>query len=166
MIGHRLSASSRAASGARARGLQTLVYGGGPMYLADIRHATDVLGERFAQIYGQGESPMTITALSKHHHADRSHPRHSERLSSVGVAHSVVEVAIRAASGEALPPGETGEVCVRGEVVMAGYWRDAAATSAGIQKGSSDRDSASASTARAIAPASRAAFSGSGRSGA
>ncbi len=128
-------AESAAASGARAPGLQTIVYGGGPMYLADIRRAMEVLGDRFAQIYGQGESPMTITALSKFHHADRGHPRHAERLASVGVAQSVVEVSIRAASGEALAPGDIGEVCVRGDVVMAGYWRDAAATAAAIREG-------------------------------
>lgn len=128
-------AESAAASGGRAPGLQTIVYGGGPMYLADIHRAMEVLGRRFAQIYGQGESPMTITALSKFHHADRGHPRHAERLASVGIAQSVVEVAIRAASGEALGPGEIGEVCVRGDVVMAGYWRDAAATTAAIREG-------------------------------
>jgi long-chain acyl-CoA synthetase len=122
-----------AETGARAAGLQTLVYGGGPMYLADIRRATEVLGDRFAQIYGQGESPMTITALSKFHHADRAHPRHLERLASVGTAQSAVEVTIRAPSGEALPAGETGEVCVRGEVVMAGYWRDPSATASALR---------------------------------
>ena len=128
-------AESAAASGGRAPGLQTIVYGGGPMYLADIHRATEVLGDRFAQIYGQGESPMTITALSKFHHADRGHPRHSQRLASVGIAQSVVEVSIRAASGEALAPGAIGEVCVRGDVVMAGYWRDAAATAAALREG-------------------------------
>jgi long-chain acyl-CoA synthetase len=128
-------AEAAAASGRRAPGLQTLVYGGGPMYLADIRRATEVLGERFAQIYGQGESPMTITALSKFHHADRAHPRHVERLSSVGIAQSAVQVSIRAPSGEALPAGEIGEVCVRGDVVMGGYWRDPAATAAAIRAG-------------------------------
>ncbi len=122
-----------AGAGSRAAGLQTLVYGGGPMYLADIRRASEVFGDRFAQIYGQGESPMTITALSKFHHADRAHPRHVERLSSVGVAQSAVEVSIRAPSGEALPAGETGEVCVRGEVVMSGYWRDPSATASALR---------------------------------
>src|SRR6185503_618943 len=125
-------AEAAADSGRRAPGLQTLVYGGGPMYLADIRRATEVLGERFAQIYGQGESPMTITVLSKARHAEREHPRYLERLASVGVPHSVVEVAIRAPSGERLPPGEVGEICVRGDVVMAGYWRNPAATASAI----------------------------------
>jgi len=122
-----------AASGRTAPGIQTIVYGGGPMYLADIRRAMEVLGERFAQIYGQGESPMTITALSKFHHANRNHPRYLERLGSVGTPHSVVDVSIRAPTGEALSAGEAGEVCVRGDVVMAGYWRDAAATAAALR---------------------------------
>jgi long-chain acyl-CoA synthetase len=45
-------------------GLRTLVYGGGPMYHADLVAAMERLGNRLVQIYGQGESPMTITALS------------------------------------------------------------------------------------------------------
>jgi len=122
-----------AASGSTAPGIQTIVYGGGPMYLADIRRAMEVLGERFAQIYGQGESPMTITALSKFHHANRNHPRYLERLGSVGTPHSVVDVSIRAPSGETLSAGEAGEVCVRGDVVMAGYWGDAEATAATLR---------------------------------
>ena len=132
-------AEAAAASGARAPGLQTLVYGGGPMYLADLHAATEVLGDRFAQIYGQGESPMTITALSKAHHAERSHPRHLQRLASVGTPHAVVEVSIRDASGAPLPSGEIGEVCVRGEVVMSGYWRNPEATRAALRRGQSPR---------------------------
>jgi long-chain acyl-CoA synthetase len=122
-------------SGRRARGLQTLVYGGGPMYGKDLRRATEVFGPRLAQIYGQGESPMTITALSKFHHGDASHPRHAERLASVGLPHSVVEVSIRDEAGGELPAGAIGEVCVRGDVVMSGYWRNPAATAAALRGG-------------------------------
>ena len=128
-------AEAALAAGARARGLQTLVYGGGPMYLADLERATQALGPRLAQIYGQGESPMTITALSKQHHADTAHPRHRERLASVGLPHSVVQVAIRDPEGRALPAGEVGEVCVRGDVVMSGYWRNPEGTRAALRDG-------------------------------
>ena len=49
--------------GENGEGIRTIIYGGGPMYLADIRDAIATMGQRFVQIYGQGESPMTITAL-------------------------------------------------------------------------------------------------------
>lgn len=44
------------ASGSDGDGIRTIVYGGGPMYVADIVEAVDVMGPRFVQIYGQGES--------------------------------------------------------------------------------------------------------------
>ncbi|HUP96804.1 MAG TPA: AMP-binding protein [Usitatibacter sp.] len=128
-------AEAASESSARANGLRTLVYGGGPMYAADLEAATRALGPRLAQIYGQGESPMTITALSKAHHADTGHPRHRERIASVGLPHSVVEVSIRDADARAMPAGEIGEVCVRGDVVMSGYWRNPEGTRAALRDG-------------------------------
>jgi len=122
-------------AGVAPRGLRTLVYGGGPMYHADLVAAMDLLGNRLAQIYGQGESPMTIAALSKFHHADKSHPRHMERVTSVGLPHSVVEVTIRDAANRELAAGEPGEICVRGDVVMSGYWNNADATAAALRDG-------------------------------
>jgi long-chain acyl-CoA synthetase len=116
-------------------GLKTVVYGGGPMYLADIQDAIAVMGQRFVQIYGQGESPMTITALSRHHHADAGHPRHAQRLASVGVAQSCVEVRVADAQDRPLAPDEPGEVLVRGDAVMKGYWRNPEATAATLRGG-------------------------------
>jgi len=124
-----------AAQGGDGDGIKTIVYGGGPMYLADVQRALAVLGDRLVQIYGQGESPMTITALSRQHHADRDHPRHLDRLASVGVAHSVVEVIVADAAGRSLPAGEVGEILVRGDTVMQGYWHNPEATAATLHGG-------------------------------
>jgi long-chain acyl-CoA synthetase len=114
--------------------LATMVYGGGPMYLKDCIAALDVFGPKLSQIYGQGESPMTITGLSKSDHANTRHPRYFERLGSVGTPRSVVEVAVGEV-GRFLPPGEVGEVLVRGDVVMAGYWKQPAATADALAGG-------------------------------
>ena len=115
--------------------LKTLVYGGGPMYLADLDRAHEVLGFRLAQIYGQGESPMTITSLDKAQHGDTGHPRYRERLASVGVAQAGVELAVVDSHGRRLPSGEAGEVLVRGPSVMLGYWRNEAATHEALRDG-------------------------------
>lgn len=123
------------AKGADGDGIRTIVYGGGPMYLADIREAMAVMGPRFVQIYGQGESPMTITALSRHWHQQTKHPRYLERLASVGAAHSAIEVRITDADGKVLPPGENGEIEARGTPVMLGYWNNPEATAATLKDG-------------------------------
>jgi long-chain acyl-CoA synthetase len=116
-------------------GLKTIVYGGGPMYLADLERAHAVFDHRLAQIYGQGESPMCITALDKAMHADAGHPRYRERLASVGVAQSVVEVIVADADDRPLPSGEIGEILVRGGSVMRGYWQDPEASAATLKGG-------------------------------
>jgi long-chain acyl-CoA synthetase len=121
-------------AGADLSGLKTIIYGGAPMYLADLETALDVFGPRLAQIYGQGEAPMTITALSKRDHADRAHPRWRDRMQSVGLARTDVEVRVVVDDHE-VPVGETGEVVVRGDVVMAGYLNDAAATAEALRGG-------------------------------
>ncbi|KAB7744216.1 AMP-binding protein [Nostocoides sp. F2B08] len=121
-------AADPALAGADLSGLKTVIYGGAPMYLPDLEAALETFGPRLAQIYGQGESPMTITGLSKADHADRDHPRWRERMQSVGSTRTDVEVRVVDADERELPPGEAGEVVVRGGVVMAGYWDQPEAT--------------------------------------
>ncbi len=130
----RLTDAAKAAQ-TRGEGIKTIVYGGGPMYVADIAEAVDWFGPKFVQIYGQGECPMAITALSRSDVADRDHPRWRDRLASVGRAQSVVEVAIGDARGEALPPGMAGEIMVRGLPVMPGYWQNPEATDKTLRDG-------------------------------
>ncbi len=115
--------------------LKTIVYGGAPMYLADLEAALDTFGPRLAQIYGQGETPMTITALSKQDHAERHQARWRERMQSVGTPRTDVEVRIADPADRELPAGEVGEVLVRGDVVMAGYWVQPEATAETLRGG-------------------------------
>jgi long-chain acyl-CoA synthetase len=119
----------------RVDGLKSIIYGGGPMYLEDIKSALDTVGERLVQIYGQGECPMAITALSRDQIADRDHPRWEARLASVGVAQSAVEVIVADDHDRPLPTGEIGEVLVRGEVVMRGYWANPEASAQALRNG-------------------------------
>ena len=123
------------ATGRRGDGIRTIVYGGGPMYRADIVEAVDWFGPKFVQIYGQGECPMAITALSRDDVACRTHPRWAERLASVGRAQSLVEVAIGDAHGVPLPLGQIGEIMVRGAPVMPGYWQNPDATARTLVNG-------------------------------
>ncbi|WP_079436243.1 class I adenylate-forming enzyme family protein [Zoogloea sp. LCSB751] len=122
-------------SGADPSGFQTIVYGGGPMYADDIRIALHAMGPRFVQIYGQGESPMTITALSREVLANRADPDWASRVASVGVAQALAEVRIVDVEGRSLASDEVGEVVVRGDAVMSGYWRNPAASAATLRDG-------------------------------
>ena len=115
--------------------LKTIVYGGGPMYVADCKAALRAFGCKLAQIYGQGESPMTITALDKALHADAAHPRHEARLASVGRPFAGIEVRVTDADDQPLPAGEVGEVLVRGPTVMAGYLNNPEATMQTLRNG-------------------------------
>ncbi|MGH8135419.1 MAG: AMP-binding protein [Steroidobacteraceae bacterium] len=115
--------------------LKTILYGGGPMYVEDLLAGIERLGPKFAQLYGQGESPMTITALSSRVIADRTHPRWLDRIASVGIPQSAVEVRTIDEAGAELPAGEIGEVVVRGETVMSGYWNNPVATAETLRDG-------------------------------
>lgn len=112
-------------------GLHTLVSGGAAMYVSDAISFIERFGPRLAQIYGQGETPMTITSMPKSLHT-LAHPRASERLASCGVVQTGVQVRVVDGKGAMLPPGEIGEIIVRGPTVMAGYWNLPEATSSSL----------------------------------
>ena len=115
--------------------IRTIIFGGAPMYVEDARKALGRFGPRLAQIYGQGESPMTITVLPKTEIADRGHPRWHERMASVGRPFRCIELRVADERDAPLPAGEAGEILCRGDTVMAGYWRNPEASAAALRAG-------------------------------
>jgi long-chain acyl-CoA synthetase len=132
MLGRFISASSLDEDVIAAT--RTILCGGAPIYVEDMKRALGVLGPKVWNGYGQGEAPCTISGLPKTWLADRSHPDFERRIASVGVARSGVEIAVRAADGSLSRTG-SGEVAVRGPVVMSGYWGDEPATRAALREG-------------------------------
>jgi len=115
--------------------LRAIIYGGGPMYVADTLKALDAFGPKLVQIYGQGESPMTITGLSMQAHMDRDQPRFLDRLGSAGIARTDVDVRVVDPDENDVPTGQLGEIVCRGDVVMAGYYNNPDATADTLRGG-------------------------------
>lgn len=118
-----------------AGNLRTAFYGGSPMYLSDLVKTIEIFGPRLYQLYGQGESPMTITGLSKLEHEGDLGPAHQNILSSCGTARTGVEVRVVDSSGRDVPLGELGEVITRSDTVMSGYWNNEKATQSALRDG-------------------------------
>jgi long-chain acyl-CoA synthetase len=118
---------------AKLEAIRTIFYGGAPMYMQDTKRALQAIGPRLLGAYGQGEMPNTITALPKRMHTDVDHPQYEERLASVGVPRTGVEVRVVDPNGSDVAPGEIGEVIARSDVRMSGYWRNPDATSQAIR---------------------------------
>jgi long-chain acyl-CoA synthetase len=121
--------------GADLTNLKTIYYGGGPMYVADLEKALGLFGPRLYQLFGQGESPMTITGLNQRLHADSAHPRWRERLGSCGVARTGVLVRVVDEDDRDVPPGEVGEVVTKSDCVMEGYWQNPEANAETLRGG-------------------------------
>ena len=115
--------------------LKTIYYGGGPMYVADLKRALEVFGPRLYQLFGQGESPMTITGLDKAAHVSADGPPIAERLASCGVPRTGVLVRVVDEDDHDLPPGEVGEVVTKSDCVMLGYWNNPDATETTLRGG-------------------------------
>lgn len=115
--------------------LKSLNYGGAPMLVEDLKQAMSKLGPCLVQLFGQAESPMTITYLPHQDHVQEGSPEQMKRLSSAGMPRTDVEVKIFDSDENELPPGETGEIVTRSDLVMKGYWRNPEATADTIKNG-------------------------------
>jgi long-chain acyl-CoA synthetase len=124
-----------ASASADTRNLRAIVYGGAPMYVADLKAAIGVFGFKFAQLYGQGESPMTITGMTRAMIEQAYRDGRDDRLGSAGVPQSVVQVRVADADDRDVPPDAIGEILVRGDAVMRGYWRNPEASAQVLRGG-------------------------------
>ena len=115
--------------------LHTVMYGGGPMHTEHILEAMQAFGNIFVQIFGQGEAPMTCTTLPKEEHLVEGHPDRLQRLASAGKEVTNVRVRIVDEEDNEVPSGEMGEIVVRGDLVMKGYWNNPDATAETLRGG-------------------------------
>ncbi|HBY93844.1 MAG TPA: AMP-dependent synthetase [Chloroflexi bacterium] len=103
--------------------LHTIIYGASPMPPEKLKQAVRIFGNVFMQLYGQAEAAMSITVLRKEDHVIDGQPEAVRRLASAGCVWPTVELRVRDKDGADLGPGEVGEVAVRGDHVMRGYWK-------------------------------------------
>ncbi|GAY08274.1 class I adenylate-forming enzyme family protein [Pseudonocardia sp. N23] len=115
-----------AAGGAAAHRLRTVVYGAAPIAPNRLSAALELFGPVFVQLYGQTECPNWGTRLAKSDHD----PARPGLLGSAGRASIAADVQVVAASGEALPAGATGEICLRSPYTLDCYLDDPTATAA------------------------------------
>ena len=112
--------------------LRYLIYGGAPMATAKLRQAIAAFGPVLSAGYGQTEAPMAVAQLAPEDHfvdgqlggelADDA------RLASCGRPTRFVDLRIMDEDGRFVAQGQTGEVVIRGDIVMSGYYKDEVAT--------------------------------------
>ena len=98
--------------------LETIFYGASPMSPVRLQEAIRTLGPIFFQFYGQTECPQTACVLRKEEHD----PDDLARLATCGRPVPWIRVGLLGDDGNEVPTGEAGELCVRGPLVMKGYW--------------------------------------------
>jgi acyl-CoA synthetase (AMP-forming)/AMP-acid ligase II len=120
------------ASGRDFSSLRTILYGGSGIAPDRLGRAVKVFGDVFVQFFGLSETPMPLSALSQHDHRFDVREAPPPRLGSAGRVNPFVELRICDDGGAELPVGEVGEIVVRGDTVMSGYWGKPAETAAMI----------------------------------
>ncbi|MBP88350.1 MAG: AMP-dependent synthetase [Planctomycetaceae bacterium] len=114
--------------------LKAFVWGGAPMMVEDLQQAITKF-PNMVQIYGLGETPMTITYLPRRDHVLGGSDAQTKRLASAGIRRTDVDVAIVDGNDCFLAVGEMGEIVTRSDVMTKGYWRDPEATTETLRRG-------------------------------
>ncbi|WP_373080724.1 AMP-binding protein [Zhongshania sp.] len=115
--------------------LRYFMYGAAPMSVEKLKRAIEVFGPVMTGGYGQTEAPASISFLTPDEHFENRRLASDERLTSVGRPNPLVRVEIMDGENGILPVGESGEICVRGDLVMKGYYKAAEKTAETIIDG-------------------------------
>ncbi|MCE3028544.1 acyl-CoA synthetase [Salinicola sp. DM10] len=115
-----------------AASLRYVIYAGAPMYRADQQRALARLGPVLVQYYGLGEVTGNITVLPPQlHSADDA----CFKVGTCGYDRTAMQVSIQDETGRELPPHESGEICVCGLGVFAGYYANPEANAKSFRNG-------------------------------
>jgi long-chain acyl-CoA synthetase len=115
--------------------LKRITYAGSPLPVERIKEGLKRFGPVLDQSYGQAESIITITHLSRQDHIECAKPGNEGRLASAGREYPGVRVKIVDEQNRELPAGEFGEVVTRSDLVMRGYWNQAQRTAEVLKDG-------------------------------
>ncbi|SDJ15848.1 Acyl-CoA synthetase (AMP-forming)/AMP-acid ligase II [Paraburkholderia steynii] len=103
--------------------LRYFMYGAAPMSVEKLKKALSVFGPVMFQGYGQTEAPGAIAFMRPGDHFVGDGLASDERLNACGLPCASNGLAIMNDEGHVLPAGESGEICVRGDLVMKGYYK-------------------------------------------
>lgn len=115
--------------------MKYLLYGAAPMSVEKLKRAIGLWGPILAGGYGQTEAPASISNLPPDHHFVDGGLASDQRLSSVGRPNPLIRVELMDEQQRILPRGETGEICVKGDLVMKGYYKQPEKTAETIVNG-------------------------------
>ncbi|MCK8784125.1 acyl-CoA synthetase [Roseomonas sp. NAR14] len=113
--------------------LRHVIYAGAPMYREDQKHALRKLGPVLVQYFGLGEVTGNITVLPPALHSIEDGPQ--ARIGTCGFERTAMQVSIQDGQGRELAAGETGEICVCGPAVFAGYYDNPEANAKSFRDG-------------------------------
>ena len=108
--------------------LQNMIYAAAPMSVEKLRQAMKAFGPVMVQTFGQAEAPMVCTILTREDHVTALERSDESRLASCGRPGLLTQVTIVDACGRPVPVGTVGEIAVKGDLLMAGYFENPEAT--------------------------------------